>query len=89
MKSEPKSELEDIKSEEDPDKMCINECDENENEKCCVCTGKCILERDEQEMLKGKLVGCENRGACEIEVRMLYYRYVIPLRNYRYVITFT
>ena len=70
MKSEPKSELdmeEDIKSEEDlkPDKNCINKC--GPDEKCCICSGKCHLEDDEQEMLKEKMVGCENR--CEIEVR--------------------
>jgi len=68
MKSEPKSELdmeEDIKSEEDlkPDKNCINKC--GPDEKCCICSGKCHLEDDEQEMLKEKMVGCENR--CEIE----------------------
>ena len=45
--------------------MCINECEPNE--KCCVCSGKCHLEDDEQEMLRGKLVGCESH--CEIEVK--------------------
>ena len=75
MKSEPKSELTEMddsetKSDENlkPDKDCINEC--GPNEKCCVCSGQCNLEPEDQELLKSieALVGCDNN--CEVEVRI-------------------
>ena len=76
MKSEPKSELKDMddsdtKLEKKPDKACINDC--APNEQCCVCSGQCNLEPEDQALLKSldALVGCENN--CEVEVRFFGY----------------
>lgn len=76
MKSEPKSELKDMddsdtKLEKKPDKACINDC--APNEQCCVCSGQCNLEPEDQALLKSldALVGCENN--CKVEVRFFGY----------------